>query len=104
MDLKQGNIYTIHAKGRIEGFAPSGATIMFQILPGYIWRSVVAAEENGNFVLSHTLSMMELQTAEAVRITSNPEGAEMSFTISEIEVLSKKSPLCMNGGKYFHHS
>ena len=92
MNLKQGNIYTIRAKGHIEDSAPPGATMMFQILPGYIWRSVVAAEENGEFVLSHTLSMMELQTAEAVRITSNPEGAEMSFAISEIEVVSKKSP------------
>jgi AraC-like DNA-binding protein len=89
MNLKPGNLYTISAKLRIEGESPPKAAMMFQVLPGFIWRSVVAVEDDSTFVLSHTFSLMELQTSEAVRITSNPEGTNMDFTISEIEVISQ---------------
>lgn len=90
MNLKSGNLYTIRAKGRVESPVPPGATMMFQVLPGFIWRSAVPVEDNGVFTLSHTLSIMELQMAEGIRIASNPECAGMSFIISEIEVRTKQ--------------
>jgi endo-1,4-beta-xylanase len=90
MNLKQGNRYTIRVKGRVDGCAPPGMIIMLQIVPDFMWRHSVECTDNCEFTLSHTFSIMELQTAEAVRIATNTEGANVSFFIDEIKVLSKQ--------------
>lgn len=86
MRLRSGNKYTIHVEGRVEGDAPQGAQLMFQIIPGYVWRdnkNVIGGEE---FSLTHKFSGTEVKNTEVVRVTSNHGGAKMSFSINKIEV------------------
>ena len=90
MNLKPGNRYTLHVKGRIDGLAPPRSELMLQIVPGYIWRSEEAVVDNQPFTLSHTFSIMELQNAEAVRVASNVPGSDMAFYIDEIVISSRK--------------
>lgn len=89
MDLKPGNLYTIQVKGRIDGNANSGARMMFQFLPDYVWRSEIFVSSNQDFVLSHTLSIMELLTAKAVRVATCDDSTNMSFYIYDIEITAK---------------
>ncbi|MCL2357709.1 MAG: hypothetical protein FWC70_11280 [Defluviitaleaceae bacterium] len=88
MNLKQGNRYTITVRGKIDGVVPPGTHFMLQIIPGYIWQSVTVPTDNREFTLTHTFSAMELKTLHSVRIATDDAGAEMCFTIREIEVTS----------------
>ncbi|MCL1882805.1 MAG: hypothetical protein FWF81_03520 [Defluviitaleaceae bacterium] len=90
MNLKKGNSYTITVNGKIEGIAAEKSRMMFQMLPGYIWKSVRDVVSDQEFTLTHTLSAMELQNTEAVRIATNEEGATMSFFIRSIEVTANQ--------------
>jgi hypothetical protein len=84
MGLKQGCSYTINVEGRIEGEAHGGAQMMMQVLPGYVWRDNKDVNGGEEFSLSHTLSNAEILNAEVIRITSNPQGAKMTFVITDI--------------------
>ncbi|MCL1878180.1 MAG: hypothetical protein FWF80_04935 [Defluviitaleaceae bacterium] len=91
MNLKQGNVYKITVHGKVDGHAPSGASMMMQVLPGFIWRSEAQVSDNQEFTLSHTFPAMELKTLDSVRIATNSPGADMSFTINTIEVTAATS-------------
>lgn len=91
MGIKQGNIYTIKVRGKIEEPAPPNSRIMLQIIPGFIWQSEVFLTDDREFTLEHTFPAMQLQTLEAVRITTDTAGAEVSFTIYDMEVTGKPS-------------
>jgi hypothetical protein len=86
MNLKQGNRYTVTVSGAIDGAAPQDARMMLQLLPEFIWRSEIKARDDNEFTLRHTLSAMELQTTEFIRIASCDDGAKMSFNIFKIEI------------------
>ncbi|MDR0272941.1 MAG: hypothetical protein LBI27_06455 [Clostridiales bacterium] len=86
MNLKKGNKYTITVNGKIDGHATPGARVMLQMLPGYIWRSDMHVSDDQEFTLTHTLTAMELQISEAVRIATDENGATMSFFIHDIEI------------------
>jgi hypothetical protein len=89
MELKQGNRYKITVKGKIDEYTQKNAKMMLQTLPGYIWRSEQAVTDDQDFTLTHTFSAMDIQTAEAVRIASDDNGASMSFTIFDIELTAR---------------
>jgi hypothetical protein len=90
LDLKPGNSYTISVNGKIDGPSSEKARVMFQIIPGYIWRSEKNVVDNEEFNLSHTFSAMELQTAQTVRIATDDGGAKMSFFLYDIEITANQ--------------
>ena len=90
LGLMPGNSYNIHVIGRIEGIAPPDTQIMFQILPGYAWRDNHVVYSHKDFTLGHTLTLMELESADALRIATNAPGAKVDFSISNIEVTTEE--------------
>lgn len=86
MNLKQGNRYTISAHGIVDGIAPKNARMMFQLLPEFIWRSELYAQDEKEFSLRHTLSATELQSTDFIRIATCDDGAKMSFSIFSVEI------------------
>ncbi|MCL2576974.1 MAG: hypothetical protein FWE27_02840 [Defluviitaleaceae bacterium] len=90
MALKKGNSYTITIKGRPEGEVLKDAQLMMQILPGYVWRDNKNVYEGQEFILEHTLSNAEVLNAEFIRIASTPQGASMSFVITDIIIKVNK--------------
>jgi len=86
LDLIPGNSYNINVTGKIESNAPSDAQIMLQVIPGYAWRDNHVITSFQEFNLSHTLTLTELETADTVRITTNQPGANVNFTIYNIEI------------------
>jgi hypothetical protein len=86
MKLLPGNNYSLQVTGRITGEVPQNTELMFQILPGYVWRSNKKMTANQDFVLFHLLSKTEITNAEVIRITTNTEGAKMPFLITGIDL------------------
>ncbi|MCL1842694.1 MAG: hypothetical protein FWF79_02665 [Defluviitaleaceae bacterium] len=89
LGLMPGNSYNVHIVGRIEGNAPTDAQIMLQIIPGYAWRDNHTIYSNSDFTLGHTLTLMELEMADTLRITTNAAGAQVDFTIYSIEITTE---------------
>jgi hypothetical protein len=84
-----GNSYNIHIVGTINDMVPSDAQIMLQIIPGYAWRDNHTISSHKDFTLGHTLTLMELETAETLRLTTNSVGASVGFTITSIEITTE---------------
>jgi hypothetical protein len=85
MDLLPGNVYHVRVSGRIDGTAPAGASMMLQGLPAHAWTDNTSVSSNESFVLNHTLTAGQLETWNAIRITTNGAGASMSFYVHTIE-------------------
>lgn len=89
LGLMPGNSYNIHVVGRVEGAAPPETQIMLQIIPGYAWRDNHIIYSQQDFTLGHTLTLMELETADTLRITTNSVGAAVDFTIYSVEITTE---------------
>jgi len=89
LGLMSGNSYNIHVFGKVEGNCPPDAEIMFQIIPGYAWRDNHKILPYQDFALGHTLTVMELETADTLRITTNTAGAKVDFSIHGIEITTE---------------
>lgn len=87
MELRPGSQYQITIKGRIDGDAPAGSSIMVQGIPGYAWRSNTAVFDNEEFTLTYIMSRTEVERWGTIRITTNTTGASVSFYVYGIEVL-----------------
>jgi hypothetical protein len=89
LGLMPGNSYNVHVVGRTEGEVPDDAEIMFQIIPGYAWRDNHKIVPYHDFTLGHILTLMELETADTIRITTNTAGAKVDFAIYSIEITTE---------------
>ncbi|MCL1997542.1 MAG: hypothetical protein FWG65_02110 [Turicibacter sp.] len=86
LKLKPGNQYKITIRGKIEGFVPSGATLILQGIPAYAWVDVLGVQSNESFELSCTLSQSNLEAWTACRIATNGIGGSLHIVLESIEI------------------
>jgi len=86
MDLIRGNIYKISVTGIMGDDAPEKATVLFQGIPGFSWRSNVQVRPNEEFRIEHVLSPSEMESWTSLRITTDGASSQSTFTIKSIEV------------------
>lgn len=87
LDLRVGNQYKVTVSGRVDGDVPEGSEITMQGIPGYNWRSNMKIHKDMEFTLVHTLTQSEVERLKALRITTNAQGASVSFFIYSIDVV-----------------
>jgi len=86
LNLRAGNTYKIIVRGRVDGKAPDGTEIMLQGIPSFSWRCINPVQDDEDFTLEYILTRSEVATWNKARITTNTNGATMSFVLYDIEV------------------
>jgi hypothetical protein len=86
MNLSASNQYKVTVNGRIQGDAPIGSTIMLQGVPGYVWKCNTPFTSDSEYSLSYTMSRSDVEKWHYVRVTTNTEGASVSFYIYGIKI------------------